>query len=101
MWTSNAQLAQLAEARVRAGAQLEAAIEALGHAYADYQRATQALEFKTNVDLGRYLDAGITMHLAQAGLSAFLERKLAGVAPPLSTLIEQQHHRTSIAALRP
>jgi hypothetical protein len=91
--------AHLVEARVRAAAQLQTAIEAVGRAYRDYQQATRALEFRASVDLDRYLLSGITRHLSQAGLAEFLERKLAGAAPSLAGLVEQQHRRVGVASL--
>ena len=90
--------AQLAEARVHAAGHLQTAIEALGGAYKDFQRATRALECRANVDLERYLLNAITLHLAQAGLDEFLERKLAGASAPLAGLVEQQHRRVGVAA---
>jgi hypothetical protein len=44
-------------------------------------------------DLTRRLEIPIILHLVQAGLSPFLERKLTGTTAPLRSLVEDQHAR--------
>jgi hypothetical protein len=90
---SDPRVVELALARARAAERVEAAIVALGGAYEVFGRATRALEACAEVDLGHYLDAPITMHLAQAGLGALLERKLTDKPAPLRELVEGQHRK--------
>jgi hypothetical protein len=92
--------AELAAARALAAERLEAAFDALGVAYGAYVKATNALEFRTNEDLARYLEVPITLHLVRAGLGPFLERRLTGTAAPLRALVETQHRRSRAFGLR-
>jgi hypothetical protein len=92
--------AQLAFARAHAADGLEAAIVAAGRALEEYKRATAALEFRTNLELDRYVQNAIVLHLARAGVGELLERKLASVPPSLRLLVEQQHRRSSVSGLR-
>lgn len=88
-------LHDLAAARTEAAADLEQAIVALGTALRTLERATEALERDAKAeDLARGLEAAIVLHLTRAGLGGFLDRKLAGVAPSLRSLVERQHRRT-------
>jgi hypothetical protein len=91
----------LAVARAQAAEQLEAAIRVLGTAYAAYTRATAALEARTQQDLGRYLENPIVLRLVQAGLSAFLERRLVGTPAALRALVEAQHRTLATRGARP
>jgi hypothetical protein len=80
-------------AREHAAASLEAAIVALGVAYRDYARRTAALDARLHADLARPLELPIALHLARAGLGAFLERKLQDTPASLRTIVESQHAR--------
>jgi hypothetical protein len=44
-------------------------------------------------DLTRRLEVPIILHLVQAGLAGFLERKLQGPPASLRALVEEQHAR--------
>jgi hypothetical protein len=90
-------LSDLVRRRLDAAAALETAIARLGDAYRAYAEATSALEERTRTELARGLENAITMHLADAGLSSYLERKFSGSAPVLATLIENQHRTLAIA----
>ncbi len=88
----------LAVDREEAAAQLEAAIVGLGLAYASYHRTTQQLGDRVNADLTRDLEVPITLHLAKAGLAAYLERKLQGEPGALRTMCAQVHARLALTA---
>lgn len=87
-------VADLALARAEAAADLEQAIAGLGVAFNALERATKALELGVNVELTRYLEVPIVLHLTRAGLGGFLDRKLAGAPPSLRSFVENQHRRT-------
>jgi hypothetical protein len=89
-----APITDLITARLDAADALETKIAALGTAYKAYLEATAALEQRAGVDLSRYLDVPIVLHLARAGLREFLESKFAGTPPPLRVTCENQHQRT-------
>ena len=91
---------ELALARAEAAEQLDAAIAALGTAYQAYASATNVLEFRVNVELSRYIENPIILHLAKAGISPFLERRLVGTPLPLRSLVEAQHRKTDVPGLR-
>jgi hypothetical protein len=91
---------ELALARCDAAERLEAAVAALGVAHAGLVKATNALEMRTDLDLGRALDLAIILHLSKAGLGAYLERRLVGPAPSLRELVERQHRKTGVYGLR-
>jgi hypothetical protein len=82
---------ELAFEREQAAADLEDAIAALGVKHGRYQRVTQQLGDRMGADLTRRLEVPIILHLVRAGLSAFLERKLAGRPGSLLALVEEQH----------
>ena len=86
----------LARAREEAADQVEAAIVSVGIAYREYERLTTVLSERTGADLARRLEGPIMLHLAQAGLSAFLERKLVGTPGSLRALVAEQHDREGI-----
>lgn len=79
--------------RVRAAAELDAAILALGAAYRAYAQVTTALDetASVNVALGASLDGAINLHLGRAGLRPFLAVKRQETAAPLVELVESQH----------
>jgi hypothetical protein len=83
----------LARARVDAAADLEHAIAALGKAWTHYAELTTELNDRTGEDLGQLLDVPIVLTFMHAGLSRFLERKLAGPKPSLQTLVDEQQAR--------
>lgn len=84
---------ELASAREHAAAELEAAIAALGVAYAAYEHTTQQLGDLVGLDLGRRLETPICLHLVRAGLAPFLASKLEPHGPlaPLAVLAAEQH----------
>lgn len=84
---------ELAARRVDAVCHFEAAVAVLGDAYRALEATTQALEHESGQELARYLEVPIVLHLARAGLSVFLERKLAGTPASLRALVENQHRR--------
>lgn len=98
--TGKATFPELARARAEAAERLEAAIANLGTAYGAYSSATDVLEFRVNVDLARYLENPIILHLSQAGIAAFLERRLVGRPASLRRLVEAQHRKISAHGLR-
>lgn len=91
MATTRGTIRQLAEARSTMATGLEQAIAALGAAYCAYRHATRVLEMRVNADLERHVHPAITLHLASAGLSEFLERRLVGTAAPLAEVVDRQH----------
>lgn len=90
----------LARARVQAAADLEVAIAALGIKYRAFTQTTDALEQQLGVDLARYLEVPIVLHLARAGLGGFLERRLTGTPGSLRALVERQHQRANVSGAR-
>ena len=87
----------LARERAEAAADLETAIVSLGLAYEGYQRTTQQLADLVHADLARRLEVPIVLHLARAGLSSLLERKLhAGTPASLRTLVDEQHEQLGL-----
>jgi hypothetical protein len=92
---------ELARARAEAAERLETAIAALGSAYRAYAQATSALEFRLNLDLARYLEPPIVIHLAmRGGLTDFLERRLVGPPANLRALVEAQPRRNRVPSAR-
>ena len=94
--SSDAAVQALARAREQDAEDVEVAIALLGAAYQRLQRTTQQLDARIGADLSRRLDAPIVLHFGQAGLSAFLERKLVGTPGSLRTLVAEQHDRAGI-----
>lgn len=87
---------ELAQAREQAAADLEAAIVALGVTCREYERLTTALGDRVQADLARRLEVPIVLHLARAGLSGFLERKLTGTPGSLRALVREQQARLGL-----
>lgn len=93
--------ADLARARADCADRLEAAIAALGVAYQAYSQATRAIELRLGLELARYLEAPIVVHLASRGaLADFLERRLVGPPANLRALVEAQHRKRGVNGLR-
>jgi hypothetical protein len=57
---------------------------------------TQQLGDRLGADLARRLEGPLVLHLARAGLSALLERKLTGAPSSLRLLVEEQHQRAGV-----
>jgi hypothetical protein len=87
---------ELARAREHAAADLDTAIAALGVAHEEYQRTTQQLGDRVGADLTRRLEVPIILHLAKAGLSVLLDRKLQGPVAPLCDLVVDEHARLTL-----
>ena len=86
----------LAHAREQAAEDLQLAIEAAGGAYRAYQAATQQLGDRVGADLAMRLEVPIVLHLARAGFSGFLERRLAGTPGSLRAIVATEHAREGL-----
>jgi hypothetical protein len=61
-----------------------------------YDQLTSALSDRVHADLAWHLEVPIVLHLAKAGLSEWLERKLRGEHGALRALVEEQHERPGV-----
>ena len=86
----------LAQARLAAADVLQAAISTLGDAYVKYLEATTALAQRTGLELESYVRGPISLAMARAGLSAFLEQKFVGTPPGLRAVVEHQHRKLGL-----
>jgi hypothetical protein len=87
---------ELARTREQAAERLEHAIAALGAAFTDYANLTATLGDRLGTELARPIDTLVAMHMARAGLSSFLERKLQDQPGPLKRLVAEQHARLRV-----
>jgi len=74
----------------------QAAIGTLGDAYVKYVEATTALAQPTGLELESYLRVPISLAMAKAGLSAFLEQKFVGTPPGLRVTVEAQQRKLGL-----
>lgn len=81
----------IAMARECLAVDLEIAIADVGRSLRAYERETATLSERTGVDLAPAVEPIIVRHLAKAGLTRFLERKLVDAPASLLTVVEDQH----------
>ena len=95
-----ASTSDLAARREESAAQLEAAIVAVGVAYRQYERATQALTERVGKDLFWQTEIAINLHLVRAGLTGFLKRpsQITGHLVSLREVVEHHHQRLPVEA---
>ena len=89
--TPTATIRESALAREYLALALETEIAEVGRALRAYERETTTLSEHTGVDLATAIEPLIIRHLAKAGLTRFLERKLVDTPAALLEAVERQH----------